>query len=462
MNIITRFAPSPTGFLHLGNIRIALFSWLYTRKNNGKFFLRIDNTDIKRCKQKYIDNIFYILEWLGLYWDDNVFYQYNNLDLYKYYINILLKENLAYKCFCSIERLNKIRKICIKKRLKPKYDKYCRDKNFNYKNLPYVIRFKNPLFGNLIFKDEIFNSIVIKNKELDDFIIQKYNGDFTYNFCTVIDDYIMNITHIIRGSEHINNTPRQINIIKSLNLYKCKYIHLPILLDNNKKKLSKRDFLSNINYYINKGYLPETLISFLFKLGSSYTNIEILNNLNYLKNIFVLNKYNKSPCFINKNKLKWINKYYLNNINKNKLIFYLKPFFLKFNIIYIKNIYEIIYLIKERITILKDIVKFYLLINNDNIKWSLKIFKKYNLKFVFLLFKFLIKSIKKCNFWSILNIKTLLLKCIHLFKYKYIFKIIRYTLISNEIGIDVYILIYLFKKDKILLIFKKVLKYIKL
>ncbi len=453
MNIITRFAPSPTGYLHLGNIRVALYSWLFARNNKGKFFLRIEDTDIKRYNKKYVDNIFYLLDWLGLYWDNNVYFQSKNIDLYNYYIDLLLNKGLAYKCYCSYERLINIRKKCILSKIKPKYDGYCRNKNLNYKNIKYVVRFKNLLSDNVKFKDLIFGKLNFKNKELDDFIIKRSNGLPTYNFCVVIDDNEMLITDIIRGSEHINNTPKQINLLKSLNFKKPRYIHLPIILDKYKKKLSKRNYTYNINNYIDNGYLPNTLISYLLKLGIYNNNLEI-NDINKLKSIFNFNNINKSPCIIDDNKIIILNKYYINNIGYNSLIYYIKPFFLDKNINMnkINNIYKIFFVILERIYFLYQIVDFYILINNNNFKLDLNVLNKFNLKYNIII-KIFIKKFNKLYFWSIQNIKYIINNYVNKnnLKNKYIYSLLRYILIGKRHGIDLFKIIFILNKKEVLL-----------
>lgn len=452
MNIITRFAPSPTGYLHLGNIRVALYSWLFARKSKGKFFLRIEDTDIKRCNKKYIDNILYLLDWLGLYWDNKIYFQSENIDLYNYYIDILLKNNLAYKCYCNCERLIEVRKKCIFNNKKPKYDGYCRNKNLNYKNSKYVIRYKNFIKGNVKFNDLIFGNLNIKNKELDDFVIRRSNGLPTYNFCVVIDDNNMLITHIIRGSEHLNNTPKQINLLKSLNFKIPKYIHLPIILDKFKKKLSKRNNSFNVNNFINNGYLPQTLINYLLKLGINNNNLEI-NDIKKLINIFNFNYINKSPCIINKKKIILINKYYINNISYNNLIYYIKPFFLKkkININNINNLYEIFFIILNRIYFLYEIVDFYILINR-NFKLDLNILNKFNLN-LDIITKYFIKKFNNLNLWSIQNIKYIIKNYINNnnLKSKYVYSFLRYILIGYKYGIDLFKLIFILKKEKVLL-----------
>ncbi len=452
MNIITRFAPSPTGYLHLGNIRTAIFSWLFARKNNGKFLIRIEDTDINRCKDKYIDNIFFILEWLGIYWDDKPVYQSKRLDIYKEVINMLLNKGLAYKCYCTLDRLLKVKNIYLNKKKKPIYDGFCRNNIKDILNKKYVIRFKNFNRNNIYFNDEIFGNIKFNKFYLDDFIIQRSNGIPTYNFCVVVDDFYMSISNIIRGCEHINNTPNQINLINSLCFNIPKYCHLPLLLDENNKKLSKRNKLSNLNYYINKGFLPDSIINYLLRLGWSYKNLEIFN-INDIKKFFIFKNFNKSPCIINYKKILWINKFYISNLNKDKLIFYLKPFFIKNNIDInsIKNLHEFIFLIINRVFLLMDIVNFYILINNI-FDISYKFLYKYKLYYVKEIIYFFKNKLNKIIFWSLSNIRIIINKTFKKFSYnKNIFKILRYILIGKELGLNLDIIIFILKKDNVLL-----------
>ncbi len=460
-NIITRFAPSPTGYLHIGNIRIALYSWLYAKKNNGKFILRIEDTNLNKFNKKYSDYILYVLEWLGLYWDDEIYYQSDRIDIYKDIINYMLFNNLAYKCFCSINRLNKIRKICIKKGIKPKYDNFCRDKNLNYNNIPYVVRFKNSLYGNIVFKDIIFNKIIFNNYELDDFIIQRSNGIPTYNFCVVVDDNYMSITHVIRGEDHINNTPKQINIFKSLNYKIPKYIHLPIILDLNKKKISKKNFLFNIKKYINEGYLPISILNYLLFLGRLNINYKF-NNINEMKYIFNLFKLKKSSCILNMKKILFLNKYYLSNVSYNYLKLYFKYYIINNNIIldYLNNLDEIISFILPRSYLIKDIVNFCLIFNKYIYFDSLLIIK-YKNNYSYLILLYLYNKIKNLFFWDIKYIDFYIKKLLKKFNYlkiKYIYKILHFFITGKEITPNINKIILLLKKKKFLFRIKYCIK----
>ncbi|MCV2525636.1 MAG: glutamate--tRNA ligase, partial [Candidatus Lightella neohaematopini] len=271
MSIITRFSPSPTGYLHIGSIRTALYSWLFARNKNGKFILRIEDTDLVRSnKEYYKQHIMDSMTWLGINWDNIPYCQTNRLNRYYSIINYMLKNNIAYKCFCSSNRLNKLRELQLVNKIKPKYDGHCRNiKYTNNSSNNYVVRFRNPDSGYVIFEDLVRGKILFNNNEIDDLIILRANNIPTYNFCSVIDDYDMGITHIIRGEEHISNTPRQINILKSLGMNLPNYAHLSMLLDKNGKKLSKRNKSTNIMHYYNIGILKEALLNYIIKLGWS-------------------------------------------------------------------------------------------------------------------------------------------------------------------------------------------------
>ncbi|QCI21393.1 glutamate--tRNA ligase [Buchnera aphidicola (Hyadaphis tataricae)] len=314
MNIKTRFAPSPTGSLHLGSIRTALYSWLFAKHYNGKFVLRIEDTDLQRSQKHSVDNILHELRWLGLNWDEGPYFQTKRLDRYKDVINRMLKQGSAYKCFCSSQKLELDRIKQIKNGVKPRYSRYCRDLNINkIYNKEYVIRFKNPISGKVTFNDAIRGNITFENSELDDLIIQRSNGMPTYNFCVVIDDLDMKITHVIRGEDHINNTPRQINILQSLGSKIPVYAHLSMILDEQGNKISKRNTNENIMDFDEKGFLPEALLNYVVKLGWSHRNQEIFNISEMIK-LFSLKFITKSPSIINMKKLFWINKHYINNL----------------------------------------------------------------------------------------------------------------------------------------------------
>ncbi len=357
MNIRTRFAPSPTGELHIGSIRTALYAWLFAFKNNGKFILRIDDTDIKRLTKNSIDQIIRDLKWLKISWDEGPYFQSSRIDRYYLMINKLLLSGNAYKCYCSKERLNFIRQEQIKNNQKPRYDKYCYNNHIdNPPSVPYVVRFCNPSQGNIIFHDLVYGKLSFNNQELDDLIIKRIDGSPTYNFCVVIDDIDMEISHVIRGQEHINNTPRQINIFNALQVKYPTYAHVPIIIGDNKKKISKRFSNMGITQFKKNGVLPEALLNYLIRLGWSYGNKEIFS-IEEMKKLFEIKKISKSPSMFNKQKLLWINKYYINNLPEINIINHLK-FHLKSQNINIYNgppLTEVLKLLRKRYQTLKEI-----------------------------------------------------------------------------------------------------------
>ncbi|PPI88241.1 glutamate--tRNA ligase [Candidatus Pantoea edessiphila] len=312
MKIKTRFAPSPTGHLHIGSVRTALYSWLFARHNKGAFVLRIEDTDVERSTQESINMIMDSMAWLNINWDEGPYYQTKRFDRYNEIINNMITYGTAYKCFCSKERLEYLRKVQIKAGKKPRYDGYCKQNKISG-TIPHVIRFCNPQEGDVTFKDQIRGNITFNNKELDDLIIRRTDGSPTYNFCVAIDDWDMGITHVIRGEDHINNTPRQINILKSIGAPIPTYAHISMIFGSDGKKLSKRHGALGMLQYRNEGYLPEAILNYLIRLGWSHNNKEIFS-LSEMIDLFTLNKVNRSPSLFNIDKLKWINHRYINQL----------------------------------------------------------------------------------------------------------------------------------------------------
>lgn len=321
--IITRFAPSPTGLIHIGNIRTALFNWLYAKKMNGVFLIRIDDTDVQRNLKKYTDNIFYVLNWLGIKSNEKIIFQSKNYSNYKDILQKLINENKAYKCFCSKERLDKLKNYQIEKKKNIKYDRFCKENKLLSNNGDFVIRFFNNDYGFTEFDDQIKGKISISNSEFDDFILAKNNFMPTYNLASVVDDINNGVTDIIRGEDHISNTPKQINLMKALNSKIPRFAHLPMILDEQKKLLSKRNKASDIMFYKKEGFLSEAVLNYIIKLGWSYKDKEIFS-LDEMINLFDIKNINKSKSIINIKKLIWLNRYYI----KNKTIKYIKNYFL--------------------------------------------------------------------------------------------------------------------------------------
>ncbi|UDG79229.1 Glutamate--tRNA ligase [Candidatus Ecksteinia adelgidicola] len=359
MKIKTRFAPSPTGYLHAGNIRTALYSWLFSRHMGGQFVLRIEDTNLERSTPQAIKVITSSMQWLHLDWDEGPYFQSQRFKRYNTVIEKMLKNGTAYKCYCSKERLTALRNQQIINGNKPCYDGYCRNKKYqiinDFKN---VVRFCNPKSGSVIFNDKIRGSIKFYNEELDDLIIRRSDGLPTYNFCVVVDDWDMKISHVIRGEDHINNTPRQINILKALGAPIPEYAHVSMILNDSAKKLSKRYSAVNIMQYRENGYLPEAILNHLVRLGWSHGNQEIIS-LEEMKTFFTLDAVSKSPSFFNIEKLNWLNYYYINNMPEQKIAKHLKWHIKKLGIKTHNGpaLVEVVKLLKKRCKTLKEMAK---------------------------------------------------------------------------------------------------------
>jgi len=314
MTIKTRFAPSPTGYLHIGGARTALFSWLYARRHGGAFVLRIEDTDRERSTEEAINVILEGLAWLGLDYDEGPFYQTQRFERYGDVVQRLLEEGKAYRCYCSKERLEGLREAQMARREKPRYDGRCRNLAAAPSDAegPPVIRFKNPLDGEVVVDDQVRGRVVFKNAELDDLIIARADGTPTYNFTVVVDDVDMAITHIIRGDDHLNNTPRQINIYRALGAEPPVFAHVPMILGEDGKKLSKRHGAASVLQYRDEGFLPEAVLNYLARLGWSHGDQEVFS-LDELIELFDIVDINNSASALNMSKLLWLNQHYLKN-----------------------------------------------------------------------------------------------------------------------------------------------------
>lgn len=332
MTIRTRFAPSPTGNPHLGNIRTALFSWLYAKNRNGKFVLRIEDTDKERSTKEATQVILDSMNWLGLHNDEGPFYQTHRLDHYRKIAEQLIQDGLAYRCYCSKERINELREKQLANKEKPKYDGCCRNKNLPAtQKQPYIIRFKNDLDGVVEFEDQVLGNLSFQNNELDDLVLIRSNGFPAYNFCVVIDDMEMKISHVIRGADHINNTPRQINIFRALKVQPPTYAHVPLILGNDGKLLSKRHGATSILEYRDNGYLPEAVLNCLVRLGWSYGNQEVFS-LEEMTRLFDIKNINKAAAAFDPEKLLWLNKHYIKSLDPQDVKKHLTPIIEKLGI----------------------------------------------------------------------------------------------------------------------------------
>lgn len=309
MTVRTRFAPSPTGFLHVGGVRTALFSWLYAKRHKGQFVLRIEDTDQERSTQESVQAILDGMAWLGMDYDEGPIYQTDRYARYNEVAEQFLQQGKAYRCECSKERLEALRERQMAAKEKPRYDGHCRDKNLPVSDAPFVIRFKNPDSGIVSFKDEVYGDIHVDNNELDDLILVRSDGHPTYNFAVVIDDLDMNITHVIRGDDHINNTPRQINLFKALDATIPTFAHLPMILGDDGKRLSKRHGAVSVLQFREAGVLPHALLNYLVRLGWSHGDQEIFS-IEEMISCFDLKNVSRGVSSFNYDKLYWLNQHY--------------------------------------------------------------------------------------------------------------------------------------------------------
>lgn len=374
--IVTRFAPSPTGFLHIGGLRTALYSYLYARANNGKFLLRIEDTDLKRNSIEATKAIKEAFDWCKLDYDGKIIYQSERFDIYKSYIKKLLDEGKAYKCYMSKEELDELRKEQEAKKERPKYDNRYRDfKGTPPAGIEPVIRIKAPLEGTIEFDDGIKGHLKFNAKDiLDDFIIARSDGTPTYNFVVVIDDALMGVTDVIRGDDHLSNTPKQIVLYNALGFKIPKFFHVAMINGEDGSKLSKRHGATNVMEYKNMGYLPEALLNFLVRLGWGHKDDEIFS-IDDMKKLFSPYDISKSASTYNLDKLNWLNAYYLNKLSDKDLINHLKEFGL--NLDEFKNIHSLFEALKPRAKTLLDIKDSALAIINKPNSYEKKAYDKF-------------------------------------------------------------------------------------
>lgn len=330
MTVRTRFAPSPTGFLHIGGARTALFSWAYAKKNNGAFILRVEDTDVERSTQESVDSILHAMDWLGLDYAEGPFYQMQRMERYKEVIQQMLDAGTAYHCYCSREELDQMREEQRARGEKPRYDRRCLHQQPRDGVKP-VVRFKNPQDGVVAWDDLVKGRIEIANSELDDLIIARSDGTPTYNFCVVVDDLDMKITHVTRGDDHVNNTPRQINILRALGATPPLYAHLPMILRDDGQKMSKRNDPVSVVQYRDMGILPEALLNYLARLCWGHGDDEVFSIEQFVE-WFDLNNISPSPARFDMKKLFWVNAQHIKSTANTKLIELISPQLLAQNI----------------------------------------------------------------------------------------------------------------------------------
>jgi glutamyl-tRNA synthetase len=311
-NIKVRFAPSPTGHLHVGSVRVAIFNWLFARHLNGKYLLRVEDTDVARSKKEYVDSLLHSLKWMNLMPDEEPLFQSSRIEEHKKVAELFLEKKLAYPCFCKSTSVDEVEK----------HECKCSEKSYNQEDLkkPHAIRFKLPKQeGQISFEDVIRGKITIDYKQLDDFVIVRQDGTPTYNFVVVLDDIFMQITHVIRGEDHISNTPKQILIYQALGEQIPVYAHLPLILNKEGKRLSKRDAVVSVNEYCNQGYLADAMFNYLVRLGWSHGDQEVFSK-DELVEFFGLEKVGKKGAIFDLKKLNWLNGVYIRNANLKDLM----------------------------------------------------------------------------------------------------------------------------------------------
>ncbi|WP_186027875.1 glutamate--tRNA ligase [Burkholderia gladioli] len=361
----TRFAPSPTGFIHLGNIRSALYPWAFARSTQGAFVLRIEDTDLERSSEASVDAILEGMKWLDLDFDEGPFYQMQRMDRYREVLAQMLEKGLVYPCYMSTEELDALRERQREAGEKPRYDGTWRPEPGKVLPEPPagvqpVLRFRNPLTGSVVWDDAVKGRIEISNEELDDLVIARPDGTPTYNFCVVVDDLDMQITHVIRGDDHVNNTPRQINILRALGGEVPVYAHLPTVLNEQGEKMSKRHGAMSVMGYRDAGYLPEAVLNYLARLGWSHGDAEIFSREQFVS-WFDLEHLGKSPAQYDHNKLNWLNNHYIKEADNARLAELAKPFFAALGIDEATlangaDLSAVIGLMKDRASTVKEIV----------------------------------------------------------------------------------------------------------
>lgn len=326
MKVRTRFAPSPTGYLHIGGARTALFCYLFARKHGGEFVLRIEDTDRERSTDESVQAILQGMEWLGLEYDEGPFYQTQRFDRYREVVQQLMDSGHAYHCYCTPEELDAMREEATARKEKPRYNGFWRDRTDTPpEGIKPVVRFRNPLSGKVTIDDAVKGPIVIDNAELDDLVIMRSDGTPTYNLTVVVDDMDMEISHVIRGDDHINNTPRQINILEALGAARPVYAHLPMILGEDGKRMSKRHGAVSVMQYQADGYLPEALLNYLVRLGWSHQDQELFT-ADEMRELFTLEAVNRSGSVFDNKKLEWVSQQYLQNSDAERLASALQPY----------------------------------------------------------------------------------------------------------------------------------------
>jgi glutamyl-tRNA synthetase len=367
----TRFAPSPTGYLHIGGARTALFNWLFARHMKGSFVLRIEDTDLERSKDEYVKDIIDGLTWLGIDWDEPPYFQRERMDVYRSYAFDLIEKGLAYRCYCTQEEIDRKRKAALKEGKKPHYDRTCRERPFEKTDKPFVIRFKTPLTGEVTFSDIVRGAITFQCEELDDLIILRSDLTPTYNFTVVIDDMLMGITHVIRGDDHINNTPRQILIYHAFGYAPPQFAHVPLIHGKDRTRLSKRHGATSLLEYKHEGFLPEALMNYLSRLGWAHGDQEIFSREELIEK-FDLHNVGTSAAIFDMDKLLWLNSHYMKTLPPEVIARRLMPFIeaMGFSCNETKKLISIVETLKARAKTLKEMAQMAAFFFSDHVSYE--------------------------------------------------------------------------------------------
>jgi len=323
-NVRSRFAPSPTGYLHIGGARTALFSYLFARGQGGTFLLRIEDTDRERSTSESVQAIFDGLRWLRIDWDEGPFFQSQRSELYRSAVEELVRRGGAYRCYCTTQELDRKREAALREGRKPAYDRTCRNRS-DQPDRPFALRFRAPEHGETAFQDIIKERVAFQNEELDDLIIARSDGSPTYNFCVVVDDHEMKITHVIRGEDHVNNTPKQIQLYQAMGYPVPAFAHVPLILGLDRSRLSKRHGATSVTAYRDRGFFPEAMTNYLARLGWSHGDQEIFSTDELVK-LFRIEDVGKSAGVFDLDKLSWVNAHYMKTLPLERLVEDVKPF----------------------------------------------------------------------------------------------------------------------------------------
>lgn len=367
--IVTRFAPSPTGMLHIGGVRTALFSWLQARRTGGKFILRVEDTDRERSTSEAVRVILEGMHWLGLDPDEGPYFQTQRYDRYREVLDQLLSEGKAYRCYCTKDELEQLRAEQMARKEKPRYDGRWRDRTDSRDGVAPVIRFKNPLEGEVVVEDQVHGRVVFQNSELDDLIIARGDGTPTYNFCVVVDDMDMGVTHVIRGDDHLNNTPRQINMFHALGAKIPVFAHVPMILGADGAKLSKRHGAVSVLQYEEDGFLPDALLNYLVRLGWSHGDQEIFTREQMIAAFDIAN-VNKAASAFNPEKLLWLNQQHMMRSAPERVVPYLKPHLARLGVNDVDDSFLVMIVLaqRERVKTLKEMAEASLYFFGETVK----------------------------------------------------------------------------------------------